>query len=109
MRLFDIRFGTSGDSEKKRIIYELGLDEAVAHYAGSDRECLFGLARCSSTKLIVLARLTAVQSHTAYLDSAYGFGGHTLGLLRGWDCPSYATYLDGIHHANEVSTTHVNA
>lgn len=39
MRLFDIRFGTSGDSEKKRIIYELGLDEAIAHYAGSDREC----------------------------------------------------------------------
>lgn len=35
LRLFDIRFGTSGDAEKKRIIYELGMDEAVAHCASA--------------------------------------------------------------------------
>lgn len=135
VRLFDIRFGTSGDSDKKRIIYELGLDEAVAHCRISLRfarshshadsvyhhHCYLSFNAFKTPETIVSRSLLplvlqadsrssiAVQSSTAYLDSVYGFGGHTLGLLPGWDCPAYATYLDTVHHANEVTTTHVNA
>ena len=44
--LFDVRH------KGQRILYELGLQEALAHYAGND----------------------PVQSGTSYLDSYYGFG-----------------------------------
>ena len=46
LRLFDIRHNG------QRILYELGLEEALAHYAGND----------------------PVQSGTSYLDTFYGFG-----------------------------------
>jgi primary-amine oxidase len=55
----------------KRIIYELGLQEAIAHYAGND----------------------PMQSRTAYLDSYYGFGPYVFELLPGYDCPTYSTFL----------------
>ncbi|KAJ3749653.1 copper amine oxidase [Lentinula detonsa] len=81
MRLFDIRY------RGERIVYELGLDEALAHYAGND----------------------PVQSGTAYLDTYYGFGPYAFELLAGYDCPTYSTFLNSTFHAEEVSTTHPNS
>ncbi|CAK5278719.1 unnamed protein product [Mycena citricolor] len=80
LRLYDIRY------KGERIIYELGLEEAIAHYAGND----------------------PVQSGTAYLDTFYGFGTFAFELVPGFDCPSYAHFLNGTFHAGEVSTTHRN-
>ncbi|KAJ7815617.1 copper amine oxidase [Mycena olivaceomarginata] len=73
VRLFDIK------RKRDRIIYDLGLQEAVAHYAGND----------------------PVQSGTANLDTRYGFG-----LLPGYDCPAYSHFLNTTFHAVEISTTH---
>lgn len=62
LALFDIRF------QRKRIVYELSLQEALAHYAGINQGA----------------------SQTAYLDVSIDF---TPGkLVPGYDCPSYATY-----------------
>ncbi|KAM0786196.1 hypothetical protein ACM66B_007001 [Microbotryomycetes sp. NB124-2] len=80
LRLFDVHF-------RERIFYELGLDEAIAHYAGND----------------------PIQSGTAYLDSFYGFGRFAMSLVRGYDCPTYAHYLSTTSHQNERSTTHVDS
>ncbi|KAK3712173.1 hypothetical protein LTR37_009264, partial [Vermiconidia calcicola] len=65
MTMYDIRF------KGERIIYELGIQEALAHYAGND----------------------PVQSGTSYLDSAYGLG-YAQSLMPGYDCPTYASYLN---------------
>ena len=54
MKLFDIKY------KGERIIYELGLQEAIAHYAGND----------------------PLQSGTSYLDSYYGFGKFQVALKR---------------------------
>ncbi|KAF7313195.1 Amine oxidase [Mycena kentingensis (nom. inval.)] len=78
--LFDVKY--KGD----RIIYELGLQEAIAHYAGND----------------------PVQSGTAYLDTFYGFGPYAFELAPGFDCPTYATYLNATFHVAELSKTHRN-
>ncbi|KAJ7199635.1 putative copper amine oxidase [Mycena pura] len=80
LRLFDVKY--KGD----RIIYELGLQEAIAHYAGND----------------------PVQSGTAYMDTFYGFGPYAFELAPGFDCPTYAFYLNSTFHAAEESTTHRN-
>ncbi|KAL1593838.1 hypothetical protein SLS60_010571 [Paraconiothyrium brasiliense] len=66
LALFDIHF------QDKRIIYELALQEALAHYAGSD----------------------PVLSETLYFDSFGGMGNSMVSLVKGYDCPSHATYLD---------------
>ncbi|OAG04417.1 membrane copper amine oxidase [Paraphaeosphaeria sporulosa] len=66
LALFDIRF------KNQRIIYELALQEALAHYAGSD----------------------PVLSETLYFDSFGGMGNSMVSLVKGHDCPSHATYLD---------------
>lgn len=81
MKLFDVRY------KGERIIYELSLQEAMAHYAGSD----------------------PFQSGTAYLDSYYGFGPYTFELVGGYDCPSYATYLNTSFYVDETTHTHVNS
>ncbi|KAJ6545811.1 copper amine oxidase, partial [Mycena vulgaris] len=85
VRLFDIKY------RGQRIIYELGLQEAVAHYAGND----------------------PVQNGTAYLDTLYGFGPYAFELLPGYDCPTYSKcesfpLLNATFHAAEISTTHRN-
>jgi len=49
-----------------------GLQEALAHYAGND----------------------PLQSQTVYLDAAYGMGINMYQLVRGYDCPATATYLN---------------
>jgi primary-amine oxidase len=64
--LYNIRF------QKRRIIYELALQEALAHYAGSD----------------------PVLSETLYFDSFGGMGNSMVSLVKGHDCPSHATYVD---------------
>ncbi|KAJ7058557.1 copper amine oxidase [Mycena amicta] len=80
LRLFDIKY------QGERIIYELGLQEAIAHYAGND----------------------PVQSGTSYMDTFFGFGPYAFELAPGFDCPTYATYLNSTFHAAEISTTHRN-
>ncbi|KAF7361132.1 Amine oxidase [Mycena sanguinolenta] len=80
LRLFDIKY------KSERIIYELGLQEAIAHYAGND----------------------PVQSGTAYMDTFYGFGPYAFELVPGYDCPTYSRFLNTTFHASEISTTHRN-
>ena len=62
LALYDIRF------QDERIIYELALQEALAHYAGIQHDA----------------------AGTAYLDVSIGF--EPSKLVPGYDCPSYATY-----------------
>ncbi|KAJ2906807.1 hypothetical protein MKZ38_010798 [Zalerion maritima] len=81
MTLWDIRYNGT------RILYELGLQEALAHYAGSD----------------------PVQSHVAYLDTYYGFGPFAFELLKGYDCPSYSTFLNSSFYVDETTHTHINS
>ncbi|KAJ7032822.1 copper amine oxidase [Mycena alexandri] len=80
LRLFDIKY------RGERIIYELGLQEAIANYAGND----------------------PVQSGTSYMDSFYGFGPYAFELVPGYDCPTYSHFLNSTFHAAELSTTHRN-
>ncbi|GAQ44944.1 actin binding protein [Aspergillus tubingensis] len=79
--IFDVRY------KGQRILYELGLQEALSHYAGND----------------------PVQSSTAYLDSYYGFGPYTFELVKGYDCPMYATYLNTSFYESESTHTHVDS
>lgn len=46
---------------------------------------------------------------SAYLDTFYGFGPYAFELLAGYDCPTYATFLNSSFHASEVSKTHPNS
>ncbi|GHJ86241.1 hypothetical protein NliqN6_2643 [Naganishia liquefaciens] len=78
LRLFNIKF------KNETILYELGLQEAIAHYAGND----------------------PVQSGIGYLDSYYGFGPWSFNLVKGMDCPTYAHFLPATWHADELSKTH---
>ncbi|KAM5346287.1 hypothetical protein ACJ41O_009292 [Fusarium nematophilum] len=83
VRLFDVRY------KGKRILYELGMEEALAHYAGFD----------------------PIQSGTCYFDTMYGFSTSIISLVngnppppthaglelmgnQGYDCPAYATYMN---------------
>ncbi|KAI9375379.1 copper amine oxidase [Aspergillus egyptiacus] len=81
LSLFDIKY------KGQRVLYELGLQEALAHYAGND----------------------PVQSSVAYLDSYYGFGPYAFELLKGYDCPSYASYLNTSFYMSEETHTHVDS
>ncbi|RDW84682.1 hypothetical protein BP6252_02272 [Coleophoma cylindrospora] len=64
--LFDIKF------QGEPIIYELGLQEAMAHYAGDD----------------------PMQGNQVFLDTFYNMGALMFELVPGYDCPAYASYLD---------------
>lgn len=66
LSLFDIQY------KGKRIAYELALQEALAHYAGAD----------------------PAQSGTLYFDSQGGMGRTMVPLMKGYDCPGHATYLN---------------
>lgn len=81
LSLFDIRF--KGES----VIYELGLQEAMAHYAGSD----------------------PVQGGQEFLDTFFGMGKFQFELVRGYDCPGYADYLDNTYHQAEKKKVNPNA
>ncbi|KAL8952143.1 MAG: hypothetical protein Q9222_001920 [Ikaeria aurantiellina] len=69
----------------ERIIYEMGLQEAVAHYASAS---------------------DPFQGSNAYLDSEYGFGATAFQLVSGFDCPAYATYLNTSYYVAESTHTH---
>lgn len=73
----DIRF------KGERVMYELGLQEAMAHYAGDD----------------------PLQGGLEWMDSFFGMGKNAFELLPGYDCPAYADYLDSQYHENHRTTT----
>ncbi|KAI9167809.1 Membrane primary amine oxidase [Paramyrothecium foliicola] len=81
LKFYDVQF------QNARIIFELGVQEAHAHYAANN----------------------PVQSGSAYLDSWYGLGTTAYSLVPGWDCPAHATYLDTVVHDNAMTTTHNNS
>nr|XP_014334737.1 PREDICTED: retina-specific copper amine oxidase isoform X2 [Bos mutus] len=66
MRIFDVRF------KGERVAYEVSVQECLSVY-GAD-----------SPKTMM----------TRYLDSSYGLGRHSRGLVRGVDCPYQSTMVD---------------
>lgn len=68
--LFDIRF------RGERVMYELSLQEALAHYAGDD----------------------PMAGGQEFLDAFFGMGTNAFELLPGYDCPAYADYLGAELH-----------
>jgi primary-amine oxidase len=97
LALYDIRF------KGERIIYELGVQEALAHYAGKitiPRTIL-------ETIVVTLLGIDPATSGTAYLDSFSGLGAVAFELLRGYDCPAYATYLNSSLYSEETSATYL--
>jgi primary-amine oxidase len=79
--LYDIQF------RGERIIYELGLQEAMVHYAGDDPQ----------------------QGGLEFLDSFFGMGKSMFELVPSYDCPAYATYLSTSYNAGDRSFTHNNS
>ena len=70
LTLFDIRF------KGQRVMYELGLQEALSHYAGDD----------------------PMAGGQEFLDTFFGMGKGMFELVPGYDCPAYADYLDTQYH-----------
>ncbi|KAJ6784037.1 hypothetical protein PWT90_00324 [Aphanocladium album] len=97
LALFDIRF------QNEKILYELGLQEALSHYAGKD----------------------PVQGAAKYLDSAWGMGATMFELVPGmlsaraiieeilkflgYDCPDDAQFMDVQFSVRTQMVTHRNA
>jgi primary-amine oxidase len=79
--LYDITFGG------ERIIYELGLQEAMVHYAGDDPQ----------------------QGGLEFLDTFFGMGRSMFELVPSYDCPAYATYLSTSYNDGDVSLTNHNS
>ncbi|KAK5109943.1 hypothetical protein LTR62_006432 [Meristemomyces frigidus] len=79
--LYDIRF------KGQRVMYELGLQEALAHYAGDD----------------------PMQGGLEFLDSFFGMGKNAFELVPGYDCPAYADYLDTEWHQSYKTHTMPNS
>lgn len=79
--LFDIRYNST------RLIYHLGLQEALVHYAGSE----------------------PIQSGMEFLDTFFGMGVGMLSLVPGLDCPGHAEYLDMSFHNGGDTYTNRNA
>ncbi|KUI54194.1 Membrane primary amine oxidase [Cytospora mali] len=75
--LYDIRF------KGERVMYELSLQEAMAHYAGDD----------------------PMAGGQEFLDSFFGMGTMAFELVPGYDCPAYAEYLStDLHRAGRTET-----
>mgnify|MGYP001793790442 CR=1 FL=1 len=66
MQIFDIQY------DKKRIIYELSIQEAEAWYSG----------------------YTPARMHMNYLDAYWGLGYSKYEMVPGVDCPNIATFLN---------------
>lgn len=81
LSLFDIRYNSS------RLIYQLGLQEALAHYAGVE----------------------PMQSGLEFLDTFFGMGNMMFSLVPGIDCPGYAEYIDMSYHKSGKMYTNKNA
>ncbi|CAJ2510962.1 Uu.00g065870.m01.CDS01 [Anthostomella pinea] len=75
--LFDVRF------KGERVMYELSLQEALAHYAGDD----------------------PMAGGQEFLDTFFGMGTNAFELLPGYDCPGYADYLNTkLHRGGKTET-----
>ena len=81
LQLHDVRY------KGERIIYELGLQEAMAHYASQD----------------------PLHASSAYLDTSYGIGTSQWNLVDGFDCPSHSTYLNTSFYISEMTHIHPNS
>ncbi|KIW08636.1 uncharacterized protein PV09_00592 [Verruconis gallopava] len=79
--LWDVKF------DGERILYELGLQEAMAHYAGNDP--------------------LAVGMY--WLDTLFGMGFNSYELVPGYDCPAYATFLPMSFHQGEQTIVRKNS
>ncbi|PHH73301.1 hypothetical protein CDD82_5550 [Ophiocordyceps australis] len=73
--------------KNERILYELAMQEALAHYAGND----------------------PVTSGAAFLDSLYSFAKRSRTLIPGYDCPAGATYLNISYFEQDAVTKNVNS
>ncbi|XP_053555492.1 membrane primary amine oxidase [Bombina bombina] len=69
LRLFDIKF------KGERIVYELSIQEAISIYGSNAPAGML----------------------TRYMDSNFGIGRFVYQLVRGIDCPYFATYIDTYH------------
>ncbi|GAB1317381.1 Amine oxidase [Madurella fahalii] len=81
LALYDIRY------KGERLLYELSLQEVLAHYAGND----------------------PMNSGTACLDTFYGFGLYTFELVKGYDCPAHSVYLNTSFYVAETINTHIDS
>lgn len=81
LALYDLKF------KGERIAFEIGLQEAIAEYAGDD----------------------PFQAHTAYFDRSYGFGNEAFGLVPGFDCPANAEYFNVTWHSQGENNYHNNS
>ncbi|KAJ9631214.1 hypothetical protein H2204_008299 [Knufia peltigerae] len=81
LSLFDIRYNSS------RLIYQLGLQEALAHYAGVE----------------------PMQSGLEFLDTFFGMGSMMFSLVPGVDCPGHAEFIDMSYHKGGKMYTNKNA
>ncbi|KAJ1562398.1 hypothetical protein HK405_012622 [Cladochytrium tenue] len=79
--LFDVKYAG------ERIIYEIGLQEAIAQYAGNDPG----------------------QLSTVYLDSYYGFGRLLFQMIEGYDTPYGATFLNTWANFNGETFLHADS
>lgn len=70
-----------------RILYELAMQEALAHYAGND----------------------PVISGIAFLDTYDSFAINSRPLIPGYDCPPHSQYLNVSYFAHDTIVTNVNA
>ncbi|KUJ06762.1 copper amine oxidase [Mollisia scopiformis] len=77
----DIRF--HGDT----VIYELGMQEALAHYAGDD----------------------PTQGGQEFLDTFLYMGLYMYELVPGYDCPAYATFLSTQYHFGDSTKINKNS
>lgn len=79
--LWDVKF------RGERILYELGLQEAMAHYAGAD----------------------PLSAGMYWLDTMFGMGFHSYELVPGYDCPAYATYMPMTFHQGDKTIVRPNS
>lgn len=71
----------------KRIMYELSLQEALTHYAGSG----------------------PFSSQTVFFDTQSGMGASLVPLVKGYDCPTYATYMNATVTEGNSTLVHQDA
>jgi primary-amine oxidase len=69
------------------VIFEVGLQEALAHYAGYD----------------------PANGGMAFMDTLGYMGIQMRELVPGYDCPAYATYLPATYHHGGISGTRENS
>jgi primary-amine oxidase len=73
--------------DDETVIFEVGLQEALAHYAGDD----------------------PAQGGLAFMDTLAYIGIYMRNLVSGYDYPAYATYLPASYHHGGASLTRKNS